>query len=524
VCASTFFFVFCVGIPALLVTYISWIALLIYAVACFVLLLVSACRFCGLPVCAVFFRPVEAEERCPQHPDVKTRAAGWCVRAAKCQQCSQNREDARKLESVKPIVQSLLRTLQKHAQGSAEGCPTLEEICRLVYPRLQRVRKLFPSASDADLCDALLTYSPESALFAKGHESSEKVEDGHWGKYQGELYYGSDQAFHNGAKAVIGEAVPADKAIATIVREIVDHGVPEEDWYNLWYIQHCSAVEQANYDAKGKLRVEEATTPARAPPSAVSAERATTTACGSDSGEDSDHPEGASPAEIALFIKTWGRDDHSEEQMPELPLGTTAKILDAGHGGMRLHDFTEQVNSLLKKHGSDSRVTDAQVLALRLYTSSTFRRLNTSLRDKGQNKTKGDLKFKACVQFARTCVLALQAVPREKTSTFRGATGYLSHAFQGDGMGMDYAFFSTSLNEQTAAEFAGSADHSILFEIEYLRGCPGADCSMLSLYPGEKEVLFPPCTGLNVMNKGSAAITGQGAGQARVVISPTEAV
>jgi hypothetical protein len=42
---------------------------------------------------------------------------------------------------------------------------------------------------------------------------------------------------------------------------------------------------------------------------------------------------------------------------------------------------------------------------------------------------------------------------------FRTATG--------DGMGMDYAFFSTSLNEQTAAEFAGSADYSTLFEIEY---------------------------------------------------------
>jgi hypothetical protein len=81
-------------------------------------------------------------------------------------------------------------------------------------------------------------------------------------------------------------------------------------------------------------------------------------------------------------------------------------------------------------------------------------------------------------------------------------------------MGMDYAFLSTSVTQGVAKEFAGSAAKTVLFEVEYDATCPGADISMLSLFPGEKEVLFAPCTGLSLRD-GSAGATGPGAGQAR---------
>jgi hypothetical protein len=62
----------------------------------------------------------------------------------------------------------------------------------------------------------------------------------------------------------------------------------------------------------------------------------------------------------------------------------------------------------------------------------------------------------------------------------------------------------------------------VLFEIECLRACPGVDVSLLSVYPGEKEVLFPPCTGLSLLkaDKGAAPRTGEGAGHARVRVTP----
>jgi hypothetical protein len=186
--------------------------------------------------------------------------------------------------------------------GAASSAPTarlsIEEVRELVGPRLQQVKVRFPTATHDDLCGALLTYSPESALFAKGHKSSEAIPDGQWDKYQGELQYGSYSSFHNGVKEVIGEEVADEKALAAIHTEIMRDGVPEEDRYNLWYVQHCEAVEQPNYDEKGQER----------------------------------------------------QDERGQQ-----------KILDQGHGGMRLRDFVARANAELQRSGSRKRVTDAQV-------------------------------------------------------------------------------------------------------------------------------------------------------------------
>jgi hypothetical protein len=264
---------------------------------------------------------------------------------------------------------------------------------------------------------------------------------------------------------VIGEEVPDERALAAIHDEVVRDGVPEEDRYNLWYVQHCAAVEQPNYDEEGKAR-----------------------------------------------------QDKEGQQ----------KVLDAGHSGMRLRDFVDACNAQLQKSGSEKRVTDAQVLALRLYTGSTFRRFNTALREKGMGQDQGEMPFRACVQSARKGVLTFQAIKRPTDTTFRGVTGFLPAHFGQERIGMDYAFFSTSVDRGIGREFAGSAAISVLFEVKYVAGCPGADISMLSLYPGEKEVLFAPCTGLSLEDSGAGVTgpnTGASAGQAEVaVVSPTPAM
>jgi hypothetical protein len=336
---------------------------------------------------------------------------------------------------------------------------TIATVRALVLPRLRRVQMLFPQATHEDLCEAMVCYSPESKLFEKGYASAVQVEDVQWDKYQGGLYYGSDQAFHDGAAEVLGETIPHDRAMGKITTEIMEEGDPEQDRFNLWYIKFCPAVEQKNFNDKGDERQSE---------------------------------------------------------------GGASIILDEGHGGMRLQDFKKIINTELAKWGSKRRVTDANVLSMRMYTASSFRRFNKALRDKGMKTNKGQVKFRACIQSARQCISDMQAIPRPAHATFRGVTGYLADSFQSSGMGMDYAFFSTTTDGQVARDFAGTAAHSVVFEIEFIRGCPGADISMLSLFPGEKEVIFPPCTGLSLKTT-DGSITGESAGQANVIVTPNQA-
>jgi hypothetical protein len=347
---------------------------------------------------------------------------------------------------------------------AAGSLTALQAVRALVLERLRSVRARFPAASEDDLCEALVCYSPESWLYAKGHRGTGAAGGGvapQSDKYQGELHYGSDQAFHNGSAAVLGAEISDGDAMGAIALEVLVQG-EASDRYNLWYFRFCAAAEQADYDEKGELRP--------------------------DKGK-----------------------------------------LDEGHGGMRLADFTRAVNALLERHGSGNRVTDARVLALRLYTASTFKRLNTALRDKGTGRTQGELGFKACVQSARKCLLDMQAIPRPHANTFRGITGYLADDFESKGMGMDYAFFSASTDEAVAVGFAAEAsvDRTVLFEIECLRACPGVDVSLLSVYPGEKEVLFAPCTGLSLVPadgaSGSGARTGAAAGHCSVKVYPAAA-
>jgi hypothetical protein len=321
----------------------------------------------------------------------------------------------------------------------------LDTVRALVHGRLCLVRTRFPAASEDELFEAMLTYSPESWLFSKGCALAPDVAAGIdilSDKYQGKLDFGSDQKYHDGAAAVLGETLvfsDSKHRASDIVQELVTHG-EVGDHYNLWYVWLCVAVEQPHYNEKGEPRI------------------------------------------------------HEETAMH--------KLLDEGHGGMALEDFTNAVNAKLNQHGSTHRATDAEVLALRLYTTCTFRRLNSALRAKGTGTEQGELGFKTCIQTARSCLLGMQAIPRPPAHTFRGATGYLGDEFDASQMGLDFAFFSASAHESVATTFAGgvvpTVAHSVVFKVEYLRACPGVDVSMISVFPGEKEVLFPPCTGLSL--------------------------
>ena len=141
-------------------------------------------------------------------------------------------------------------------ENAVEPISDLDIARALVLERLRSVRVRFPKATTSDLCEALVYYSPESWLFAKGHkadDSGDKFDQQEWKKYQGQLHYGSDQDFHNGSGAVLGPEIADDGALAAITLEVLEQG-EADDRYNFWYFRFCAAAEQEAYNEKGEAR------------------------------------------------------------------------------------------------------------------------------------------------------------------------------------------------------------------------------------------------------------------------------
>lgn len=78
----------------------------------------------------------------------------------------------------------------------------------------------------------------------------------------------------------------------------------------------------------------------------------------------------------------------------------------------------------------------------------------------------------------------------------------------------DFGFMSTSLDRVVSEGFLGSGGVCVLWEIECGAETDdgfhsAADVSLLSQYPGEKEMLFPPLTMLQVQAEQKGGIFGR---------------
>ena len=68
--------------------------------------------------------------------------------------------------------------------------------------------------------------------------------------------------------------------------------------------------------------------------------------------------------------------------------------------------------------------------------------------------------------------------------------------------GVEFGFSSTTLDEKVALEYAGKrGEGGIVYEIQMGMIDRGADISWLSQYPHEKEILFAPLTGLEILKQ-----------------------
>jgi hypothetical protein len=120
-----------------------------------------------------------------------------------------------------------------------------------------------------------------------------------------------------------------------------------------------------------------------------------------------------------------------------------------------------------------------------------------------------ELTYAATVLELNNGLRKLARVNTECSTVYRGIRGELPKVFWlrdefGYITATDFAYMSTSLKRDVCTQFMDTNGENLLWEIqctgEDAEGYhSGADVSMLSQWPKEKEVLFPPLTMLTVV-------------------------
>jgi Ran GTPase-activating protein (RanGAP) involved in mRNA processing and transport/GTPase SAR1 family protein len=184
---------------------------------------------------------------------------------------------------------------------------------------------------------------------------------------------------------------------------------------------------------------------------------------------------------------------------------------DAGNEGMTLNDFHKQPDA------RKAKLSKAHVLALRLYTSNSYGRVNEALRQGAKPHP-----FAATTYYIHNAITKLRATRADSATTvrtfWRGLDDMaVSDEFMAQG-GTEMGCMSTTEDIAVAHQFAkvGQRPNPLLLKVvaTSLMDC-GADLGWLSMYPEEKEVLFPPLTYLRptvgepVLEDGCTVITVQ---------------
>lgn len=151
-------------------------------------------------------------------------------------------------------------------------------------------------------------------------------------------------------------------------------------------------------------------------------------------------------------------------------------------------------------------LTEAEVVAARLYTGPMYAKYNTVLRNPASC---GDEKYMYTIHAISSCIIKLSRF-HKIANLYRGIKGHvLPPSFlecdeYGTRGGLDTGFMSTTTNRDVAVHYSGlvqggSSLAAVVFEIDEGAIDRGADVSWLSQFPYENEVLFPPLTYLEVM-------------------------
>eukprot|EP01048_Picozoa_sp_COSAG05_P014530 COSAG05_NODE_1656_length_4329_cov_15.816548_4_plen_233_part_00 len=166
-----------------------------------------------------------------------------------------------------------------------------------------------------------------------------------------------------------------------------------------------------------------------------------------------------------------------------------------GSGGKTLEELLQH------PHAQKAKLETHHILALRLYTTSSYSCINEPLR---KDPPPQPHPFAATTFWISEGIKMLRAVHAdagEKKVYWRGIDNMgLSKRFVEEG-GTEFACVSTSAARDVALAFANSK-LPLVFKFESTDFTSrGADVSFLSVYPAEQEVLYPPLTYLRSMGE-----------------------
>ncbi|KAK3273740.1 hypothetical protein CYMTET_18034 [Cymbomonas tetramitiformis] len=166
----------------------------------------------------------------------------------------------------------------------------------------------------------------------------------------------------------------------------------------------------------------------------------------------------------------------------------------------------ETINTQLEAAGHATLLRE-EVIALRLYTGPMFAKYNPLLRQVLSGAEYTGNRYVNTIIAINSGILKLSKI-QKAVKVFRGLSGGLlpdefwhpnAHGVKG---GVEMAFMSTTTSEEVALQYADSSDErkaAFVFEVQMGMVDRGADISPFSQYPHEKEIVFAPLTGMEVV-------------------------
>ena len=174
----------------------------------------------------------------------------------------------------------------------------------------------------------------------------------------------------------------------------------------------------------------------------------------------------------------------------------------AGGGrGKVLADFANHPKAQM------AELDEAEVAALRLYTTAAFVSINAPLRDLQRRERKEPHPLALTVLLIRDAVLKLRAVEamseaaNQQFELYRGMRNVtVPEEFMAIG-GTELAPMSTTSDINIALKYSASrSGKGVLLRLATNSSMErGADLTFLSAFPGEKEYLYPPLTYLQLV-------------------------
>ena len=168
----------------------------------------------------------------------------------------------------------------------------------------------------------------------------------------------------------------------------------------------------------------------------------------------------------------------------------TNGVRDLGRGQMMLSNFMENQKARL------ARLSWAELVAMRLYTTTSFMFMNGPLRDDARYERGEQCPLPVTTHFAWTGIKKLRSlhVDSHEMTLWRGMRNLeVADEFMTKG-GTELAFMSTTQDLRVAVRYCLSKQ-ALLFKIVSPSFMTiGADVQWLSAFPSEKEILYPPLT------------------------------